>query len=69
MIMKKIFNLLIWPIFLAPFVYLVVVWPSLPSQVPMHFDLHGNPDRIGSKNELIIVLLIITVISMAISYL
>lgn len=39
---------------IAPLVYLLSIWPSLPSEVPMHYDLHGNVDRYGSKNELLI---------------
>lgn len=50
--MTKLLKKIIWLFILAPVVYLIYIWKSLPDQVAMHFDLHGNPDRFGSKNEL-----------------
>ena len=50
--MKKILKKLVWLFILAPIVYLIAVWNKLPETVAMHFDLQGNPDRYGSKNEL-----------------
>src|SRR3569832_3018888 len=44
---------LVWPIMAAPIIYLAIVWEKLPPVIAMHFDLHGNPDRYGSKKELI----------------
>ena len=46
--MKKV----VWLMALAPIVYLIIIWKSLPETVAMHFDLNGNPDRYGNKNEL-----------------
>jgi uncharacterized membrane protein len=63
MIMTKILNYLVWPIILVPLVYLAVVWASLPETVAMHFKLDGTPDRFGSKNELITVVLILAAVS------
>ncbi|MBN9313995.1 MAG: hypothetical protein BGO40_04660 [Chryseobacterium sp. 39-10] len=37
---------------LPPF-YLLVVWNRIPQNVAMHYDLHGNVDRYGSKSELV----------------
>ncbi len=50
--MNKIIKKLIWLIILAPVVYLAIIWKSLPETVAMHFDLQGNANRYGSKNEL-----------------
>jgi uncharacterized membrane protein len=38
---------------LVPAVYLALSWNDLPETVPVHFDLHGNPDRYGNKMELV----------------
>ncbi len=35
-----------------PFLYLAIVWDDLPDKVPMHWNLKGEIDRYGSKNEL-----------------
>lgn len=40
--------LLVW---LLPAVYLFFVYTSMPQTVPMHYDLHGNVNRYGSKSE------------------
>lgn len=37
---------------ILPIVYLVFVWENLPSQVPMHWNIHNEIDRYGSKWEL-----------------
>ena len=67
--MKKLFKLLIWPIVLAPLVYLYIVWPGLPAEVATHFNLEGNPDKYGSKNQLLFITLFISGLSLAIFYL
>ena len=44
-----------WPSLLVvalPFIYLALVWGDLPDKVPMHWNLKGEIDRYGSKNEL-----------------
>ena len=40
---------LIWVIIAIPFVYFAVLYPHLPGQIPIHFDIHGNPDNYASK--------------------
>ena len=47
---------------LMPFVYLATVWDRLPEQVPMHWNLHGEVDRYGSKIELLLVLFVLPVL-------
>ncbi len=51
--MKNILTKLLWPVVIAPAIYLALVWNHLPSRIAMHFDLRGNPDRYGNKQELI----------------
>ena len=38
-----------------PFLYLSYIYPELPDVVPLHWDFQGNPDRMGSKLELIVI--------------
>lgn len=40
----------------APLIYLALVWSDLPAQVPMHYNIEGEVDRYGSKNEMLIVI-------------
>lgn len=42
-------------VLLLPFIILAIVWSSLPTRVPMHFDLRGNVNRYGSPWELLIL--------------
>lgn len=51
--MNKIVKNVIWLVMLAPIVYLLFIWKSLPDTIALHFDMNGNPDRYGSKNELL----------------
>lgn len=32
--------------------YLLISWPSLPDEIPMHYDFAGRIDRWGGKGEL-----------------
>ena len=45
--MDKLLKIFIWPIMLAPAVYLLYIWNSLPERVALHFNLKGYPDRYG----------------------
>lgn len=40
---------------LLPFLYLAYIWRDLPAQVPLHWNIHGEIDRYGSKQELILI--------------
>ncbi len=61
--MTKYFKLLVWPIGAIPCIYLATIWNSLPDRVAMHFDSSGQPDRYGSKTELLIMIIILSVMS------
>lgn len=45
---------------LIPSVYLAVKWETIPEVVPVHFDGKFEPDRYGSRNELWLMVAIIT---------
>ncbi|MGH1337612.1 MAG: SdpI family protein [Aureispira sp.] len=38
---------------IAPLVYLLVMWSSIPETVPLHWNFKGEPDRYGSKQSLL----------------
>ena len=56
---------------LAPLIITAAVIQFLPEKVPMHYDIHDNADRYGSRYEMFILplcLLIITAVFMMISH-
>ncbi len=55
--MSKFSGKIVWPLMLAPAIYLAIIWKNIPQTVPMNFDLKGNVDRVGSKNELLVLVL------------
>lgn len=57
--MKNVISKLVWLVIIAPAVYLAIIWDRIPDTVAMHYDLKGNPDRFGSKKEMIWVTAII----------
>lgn len=44
---------------LLPFVYLAYIWNRLPEKVPMHWNVSGEIDEYGNKNELLFMLLLV----------
>src|SRR4051812_31725088 len=56
---------IVWLVMLVPAVYLVLLWKHIPQTVPMHFDLKGNVNRYGSKNELLMLIAGLTVLNAA----
>ncbi len=42
---------IIWIIIAIPFVYFALLYPGLPTQIPIHFDIHGNPDNFAAKSS------------------
>lgn len=66
--MDKLLKRIVWPIIIIPAVYLAIVWNRLPQAVALHFDLKGNPDRMGTKSELLTTSFILIVMN-AIVYL
>ena len=64
--MEKFMKKIIWLIILAPAVYLAIVWNRLPERIAMHFNLKGNIDRYGNKNELLLLVLLLTVLNVGV---
>jgi uncharacterized membrane protein len=68
--MKK-FTLLgvgIFLLWLLPLFYLFTAYPVLPSSLPVHYGINGQPDRYGSRNEFVLVVLMLQAVA-AIMYL
>jgi len=42
-------ELLLLILTVLPIIYLLINWSNLPGQLPIHFDLNGNPNGYGSK--------------------
>lgn len=55
------------PLALLPLIYLAFIWASLNEQVPLHYNINNEPDRMGSKTELALVLLFMSGVSMGLS--
>ena len=47
-----------------PWIYLAIIWNSLPDTIPVHFGLDGIPDRFGQKSEIFFIPIIMTAISL-----
>jgi uncharacterized membrane protein len=37
------------------FIWLASVYYQLPDLLPLHFDVHGNPDRVGERSEIFVL--------------
>jgi uncharacterized membrane protein len=61
--MNKMLKQLVWLIIAVPLVYLAFAWNSLTEKVAVHFDLSGEPDKFGSKTELLILTIVLAAIS------
>jgi len=64
--MDKFLKRVIWLFIIGPAVYLTIVWNSIPETIAMHFNLKGEPDRYGNKNELITMTIILTAVNIAV---
>jgi uncharacterized membrane protein len=48
---------------IVPAIYLAIIWKQIPQTVPMHFDIKGNVDRYGTKNDLLTLVLGLTILN------
>ena len=67
--MNKSLNRIVWIILVLPVIYLAIVWNRLPEKIAMHFDLQGNPDKYDSKNEFLLFMGIMLIVSIGIYFL
>ncbi len=46
---------ILWVLTLLPIAYIVYIWPQLPAQVPIHYDLHGEVNGWGDKSTIFLL--------------
>lgn len=63
----KLLISLLFP--LVPLFYIGYHWNQIPETVPLHFDIDMNPDRFGAKSELLSSIIIISGISILLTFL
>lgn len=64
--MDKFMKKIVWLFILAPAIYLGIVWNALPETIAMHFNLKGDIDRYGSKNELATMVLVLIAVNVVV---
>ena len=52
--LRNITDVLCFLMILGYVMYLVATWGNLPERVPIHFNVHGIPDRYGKKGSLLL---------------
>lgn len=68
-VMTRFLKISIWLILLTPAIYLAVIWNKLPETIATHFDLNGNADKYGSKNQVLFATIVLTVVAALIYFL
>jgi len=59
----KINNLLLILVAIVPLVYTLIIYNSLPSEIPVHWNIDGEIDDYGNKNMILMLPLITIAIS------
>jgi len=49
---STVIHSLVVLLIISPLIYLAIIWPSIPTIVPVHYDLNLKPDKFDSKNGL-----------------
>jgi uncharacterized membrane protein len=65
--MNTLLRRLVWIIIIVPAIYLAIVWKQIPQTVPVHFDIKGNVDSYGSKNNLFLLVALTPIIYLIIA--
>lgn len=50
-----------------PLFYFLFIYNRLPEQIPMHYNSHNEADRMGSRNEMLLLLLFLGAVSLGVS--
>ncbi len=53
----------------APFVYAAFIWDELPERVATHFGIDGKPDAYGSKNSILMMIIILMAVGLGVYFL
>ena len=59
--MNLFLRRIVWIIMLVPAAYLALLWKQIPQKVPMHFDFKGNVDSYGTRHDLLVLVISLTV--------
>jgi len=59
--MDRILKKIVWLILVAPAIYLVLAWNKMPEKIVLHFDWKGKPDKLGTRQELLTMMIILIV--------
>ena len=65
---EKAFDCIALLLFGASIVYLISIWSSVPSEVPIHYNFAGEPDGWGGKWTLLILPLIALALWIGLSF-
>ena len=65
----SLLNLLMVAFALSPLVFLAIIWNKLPEIVPVHYDIHFNPDKMDNKNTLWLVNGMLSLVSLIVYFL
>lgn len=57
-------HLAVCIIIVLPLLYLYWVWDTLPATMPLHYNIHGEVDRVGGKQEFMTGILIICAVNL-----
>ncbi len=57
-------HIVVCIIILLPLIYLWWAWNTLPATMPLHYNMHGEVDRVGDKREFLLGILIISAVNM-----
>ena len=69
MIKKNLSGFATVVIWLLPVLYFLNVYNTIPQTVPLHFGLDGKPNRFGSKDELIWLFIVLSILAIGIYFL
>lgn len=66
MTMKKITwtDVLAFIVWLLPLIYLIAVYPTLGTSIPLHFDIDGHPDSFGPKTKFLGIVILVSTIGL-----
>ncbi|WP_169713630.1 DUF1648 domain-containing protein [Paludifilum halophilum] len=60
--MEWLHDLICITLFVGLFLYSAYIWPHLPDQIPIHYDLQGKADQWGSKWFTLLLILLMFLI-------
>lgn len=66
-IFQKIINIISLLMLVGSCLYLAVCWNSIAQEIPVHYDFYGEVDRMGSKNEILALPIVMIVLFIALT--